>query len=146
MNYGILSQRIHYAIRVLTALASRRGVRISARMIAEEYDIPPKYLEAILGDLRSAGLVRSTKGAAGGYELAAEPSATRLVDVIAAVEGALFAHLRDALGGNTDTARYPETAVLDAVSAELASRLRETTIADALMGWQEARRTIDYVI
>ena len=146
MNYGILSQRIRYAVRVLTALASRRESRISARAIAQEYDIPPKYLEAILGDLRSAGLVRSTKGAAGGYELAVEPSATKLVDVIAAVEGELFTRFRDVLSGNTDAARYPETAVLDAASAELASRLGRTTIADAVMQWQEARRTIDYVI
>ncbi len=146
MNYGILSQKLRYAIRVLTALSARREHRISARAIAEEYDIPPKYLETILGDLRSAGLVRSTKGATGGYELAAEPSTTKLVDVVAAVEGELLARLSDAVHGNNDTARHPEAAVIDALSAELAVRLEETTIADAMMRWQESLRTIDYVI
>ncbi|MCG8478657.1 MAG: Rrf2 family transcriptional regulator [Spirochaetales bacterium] len=141
-----MSQRIRYAIRVLTALAARRESRISARAIAEEYDIPPKYLETILGDLRSAGLVRSTKGATGGYELAAEPSATRLADIVAAVEGELFTRLYDAGRGKTDASRHPEAAVMDSISAELAARLRNTNIADAMMLWQEARRTIDYVI
>ena len=146
MHYGIFSQRIRYAIRVLTALAARRERRISARAIAEEYDIPSKYLETILGDLRSAGLLRSTKGATGGYELAAEPSATRLADIVAAVESELFTRLHDAARGNNDAAHHPETALVDAISAELAARLAETTVADALMSWQEARRTIDYVI
>ena len=68
-----ISAKTDYAVRALLMLAEaqRDGVaRVSAEMLAERQDLPRKFLEAILSDLRRAGLVVSVRGAAGGYRLA----------------------------------------------------------------------------
>jgi Rrf2 family protein len=57
--------------------------------IATAQGIPPKFLENILSDLRQAGLVRSQRGAEGGYWLARPPAEITVADVIRAVEGPL---------------------------------------------------------
>ena len=55
--------------------------------IALAEDLPRAYLEQLVMSLRDGGLVRSTRGARGGYELAREPSAIRMSDVLRALEG-----------------------------------------------------------
>ena len=55
--------------------------------IAADEDLPRAYLEQLVTSLRDAGLVTSTRGARGGYELAREPSAIRMSDVLRALEG-----------------------------------------------------------
>jgi Rrf2 family cysteine metabolism transcriptional repressor len=55
--------------------------------IALAEDLPRAYLEQLVMSLRDAGLVRSTRGAHGGYELAREPSAIKMGDVLRALEG-----------------------------------------------------------
>ncbi len=58
------------------------------RQIAAEQHIPDRYLEQLLAALRRAGLVRSQRGAKGGYMLAREPWKITLLDVIQCIEGA----------------------------------------------------------
>ncbi len=55
--------------------------------IAAEEDLPRAYLEQLVMSLRDAGLVTSTRGARGGYQLARRPEETRIVDVLRALEG-----------------------------------------------------------
>ena len=55
--------------------------------IAQAEDLPRAYLEQLVMSLRDAGLVRSTRGAHGGYELARDPAAIRMGDVLRALEG-----------------------------------------------------------
>jgi Rrf2 family cysteine metabolism transcriptional repressor len=55
--------------------------------IAADEDLPRAYLEQLVMSLRDAGLVTSTRGAHGGYELAREPSAVRMGEVLRALEG-----------------------------------------------------------
>jgi Rrf2 family cysteine metabolism transcriptional repressor len=55
--------------------------------IAAEEDLPRAYLEQLVMSLRDAGLVTSTRGARGGYQLARPPEETRIVDVLRALEG-----------------------------------------------------------
>jgi Rrf2 family protein len=55
--------------------------------IALEEDLPRAYLEQLVMSLRDAGLVRSTRGARGGYELTRDPAAIRMSDVLRALEG-----------------------------------------------------------
>jgi len=58
--------------------------------IARSCDIPRKYLEQVLLDLKNAGLVESKKGQHGGYRLAREPHQISLAQAIAAVQGELL--------------------------------------------------------
>lgn len=60
---------------------------VKAEAIAAVQDIPHKFLEGILGDLRRGGIVDSKRGGGGGYRLAREASAITVADVIRAVDG-----------------------------------------------------------
>lgn len=81
-------QKTRYAIRAMFELAKRYGqgpVRISE--VAEKQVIPVRFLEGILNQLRQAGLLRSIRGARGGYELADHPSKVSVGDAIRIIEG-----------------------------------------------------------
>jgi Rrf2 family protein len=85
-----LSLRGEYALRALLVLGLNHGqpvVRMQA--ISEQQNIPKRFLEHILNDLKSAGFVESKRGMAGGYRLARRPEEISLASVIRHVEGAL---------------------------------------------------------
>ena len=66
-----ISAKVDYAVRAAIELATAGEEQLTkADAIAQAQDIPPKFLENILGDLRQGGLVRSQRGAEGGYRLA----------------------------------------------------------------------------
>lgn len=78
-----------YALRALGALAEADGARLQARTLAERSGTPEKFLEAILVELRDAGLVDSRRGPAGGHALARSADAITLGDVIRVIDGPL---------------------------------------------------------
>ncbi len=85
-----LSTRSRYGIRALTALAAHEPAEgRCAREIAGEEDLSKKYLESILAQLRTAGFVRSVRGAHGGYVLARDPAELTVAEVIRVLEGSL---------------------------------------------------------
>lgn len=84
-----LSRKADYALVALAYLgrARRGGERaISARQIAERFHLPAALLMNILKDLSRVRIIRSTRGANGGYSLACEPTAVSLLDVVRAVD------------------------------------------------------------
>src|SRR5439155_25772044 len=85
-----LSLRGEYTLRALVVLGlsyQRPVVRIQT--ISEQQNIPKRFLEQILNDLKSAGVLESKRGVAGGYRLALAPEKVTLAQVIRHVEGAL---------------------------------------------------------
>src|SRR5881296_1008899 len=85
-----LSLRGEYALRALLGLGlncDKPLVRIQT--ISDQQNIPKRFLEQILNDLKSAGLVQSKRGVAGGYRLARKPEEIPLATVIRHLEGAL---------------------------------------------------------
>ena len=85
-----LSLRGEYALRALLVLGlncDKPLVRIQT--ISDQQNIPKRFLEQILNDLKSAGLVQSKRGMAGGYRLARRPEDISLAAVVRHVEGAL---------------------------------------------------------
>src|SRR5436309_1265597 len=85
-----LSLRGEYALRALLVLGlnyDQPVVRI--RTISQQQNIPKRFLEQILNDLKSAGLVQSKRGVAGGYRLASRPEKISLAAVVRHVDGAL---------------------------------------------------------
>lgn len=69
-----LSTRTRYGIRAVIELAQHQGDRpLQLKTIAERQNISIKYLEQLMGVLRSAGFIRSVRGAKGGYVLARPP-------------------------------------------------------------------------
>lgn len=84
-----LSCKSEYALLALLELAAQYsgGEPQQIRQIAAEQKIPDRYLEQLLAALRRAGIVRSQRGARGGYLLAREPWKITLLEVMSCIEG-----------------------------------------------------------
>jgi Rrf2 family protein len=85
-----LTQRGEYALRALVVLGLHygRGV-VRIQTIAEQQRIPRRFLEQILNDLKSAGILGSRRGVAGGYQLTRPPEHISLAAVVRHVDGML---------------------------------------------------------
>ena len=84
----MFSTKAEYGVRVMIALGRRRGQGpVSLAEIAESEALPLGYLEHLVAGLRKAGLVRSTRGAHGGYELGRAPGEITMAEVVNALEG-----------------------------------------------------------
>ena len=87
----LLTSRAKYAVRASMVMAERKSVNgwSSAADLAEAADVPRKFLEAILTQLRDGGLVESRRGPAGGHRLVRAPADVSAADVIRAIDGPL---------------------------------------------------------
>jgi Rrf2 family protein len=131
-----ISAKADYAVRAVVELAAATGEKpVKAERLATAQGIPLNFLENILGELRHAGIVRSHRGAEGGFRLARPADQLTVADVIRAVEGPL-ASVR---GGPPEDASYTGAAtalprVWIAVRANLRKVVERVTIADVASG------------
>ncbi len=131
-----ISAKVDYAVRAAVELAATPTEKpIKAEAIANAQGIPLNFLENILGELRHAGIVRSHRGAEGGFRLAKPPERVTVADIIRAVEGPL-ASVR---GGPPEDASYTGAAealprVWIAVRANLRKVVEHVTVADVAAG------------
>ena len=131
-----ISAKVDYAVRAMAQLAAdQSGEPVKAEHIAREQGIPPKFLLAILHELKGAGLVRSQRGLSGGFVLDGSPEQITVADVIRAIDGPL-ANVRDT---SMDELLYvgPAQGLLDvwmAVRTSLRSVLEGVTLADLASG------------
>ncbi len=85
-----VSAKSDYALRALIEIASRDdGVPVSAEELGRLQDIPHGFLQAILADLRRAGIVISVRGQSGGWRMARPGNDVSVADIIRAVDGPL---------------------------------------------------------
>jgi Rrf2 family protein len=84
----MLTQRARYALHAMVFLA-RKNAPATVAEIAEAESIPRKFLEAILSDLRTRGLVIGKRGPTGGYHLAKPATAISFADVLRCIDGPL---------------------------------------------------------
>jgi Rrf2 family protein len=88
-----VSAKADYALRALIEMAARSddqsGRPVSAEELGKLQDIPHNFLQAILADLRKAGVVHAQRGQAGGWRLAQPAVEVTVADVIRAVDGPL---------------------------------------------------------
>jgi Rrf2 family protein len=83
-----VSSRSDYGVRALFDLSLRAGQGpVHSRDIAARQEIPEAYLHQVLGALSRAGLIKSTRGPAGGHELARPPSEISLFEILHALDG-----------------------------------------------------------
>jgi Rrf2 family transcriptional regulator, cysteine metabolism repressor len=124
-----ISAKAEYACLAVLALA-RHGPGappLHIREISEAYGIPDRYLVQILLQLKGAGLVTSTRGASGGYQLARAASSITLSDILGAIERPDTAQ-RDLSGSKRSTAAVLNL-VWESVRAAERAVLDQTTIA-----------------
>ena len=131
-----VSAKADYALRATIELAAAGDERpVKGERIAQAQEIPLKFLENILGDLRHAGIVRSQRGAEGGYWLARPAEEITVADVVRAVDGPI-ANVR---GLGPEAVEYAGAAeplrdVWIAVRANLRAVLEHVTLADLASG------------
>jgi Rrf2 family transcriptional regulator, cysteine metabolism repressor len=115
-----ISSRCEYACRAMVELALRAPAEetITAQTIAERRSIPEKYLVHILLQLKRAGLVKSVRGAQGGYLLGRVADDVTLSDIVKAIDGP----------------------ILDPLPAE------DDASADLKIAWQEVAGGIDQIL
>jgi Rrf2 family protein len=130
-----VSAKADYALRAVIELAAAADGPVKGERIAQAQEIPLKFLENILGDLRHAGIVRSQRGVEGGYWLARQADEITVAEVVRAVEGPI-ANVR---GIGPEQVEYGGAAarlrdVWIAVRANLRAVLEQVTIADVARG------------
>src|ERR671931_145360 len=136
-----ISAKADYAVRAAAELAASAGERpVKGEALATAQGIPQNFLENILADLRHAGLVKSQRGADGGYRLAKPAAEVIVADVIRAVEGPLAAVRGEAPEDVTYSgAAAPLQDVWIAVRANLRAVVEHVSLADLAAGHRLAR-------
>ncbi len=144
-----VSAKSDYALRALIEMAGRgEGDRaVSAEELGRLQDIPHGFLQAILADLRRAGVVMSQRGQSGGWRMGRPAAEVSVADVIRAVDGPLVS----VYGLRPEAVSYNESAdVLQHVWIAARSSLREVfeevsiqQLADAELPAAVTKRTAD---
>jgi Rrf2 family protein len=131
-----VTAKADYAVRAVVELAdSGQGSPRKVDEVAQAQSIPVSFLENILTQLRSAGIVRSQRGPEGGYWLAHPPEEVNLAQIIRAVEGPLVG----VRGQRPEEVEYAGSAeslqqVWIALRANLRAVLEQVTVADVAEG------------
>ena len=142
----MLSQKARYALHALIALAEHGGNQpMLIADIADEANLPRKFLEQILVDLKKRGIVRSLRGRAGGYFLGRSAKEISFAEIIRAIDGPLalspcvsataYHKCEDCDDEKTCAIRKVLLAARDATAEVLESR----TLASALSGRRRIR-------
>jgi Rrf2 family protein len=142
-----ISAKTEYAAIAALELARCRGAAdpVRLRSISQGQGVPEKFLVQILLQLKAAGLVTSTRGAAGGYRLARPPEEITLADIRAAIEGEGDAAPATAeLAGRSRAAAALAAAWDDAARAE-AEALRSVSLADLLERCRGSAQAMYYI-
>jgi Rrf2 family protein len=131
-----VSAKADYAVRAMLELAEGdEGRPVKGDVVADGQEIPVRFLENILAELRHAGLVQSRRGTDGGYWLARPADQITVADVIRAVEGPL-ATVR---GEPAEELSYPDDAralkeTWIALRANIRQVLESVSLADLANG------------
>ena len=132
-----MSAKADYAVRAMVILAVDGADKgpVKGDRIAEAQEIPLRFLENILGELRHAGLVQSRRGMDGGYWLARPPDDVTLAEIIRAVEGPLASVRGEPPNELSFTgAAKPLRDVWIALRANIRDILESVTLADVVAG------------
>lgn len=97
--------KVTYGIMATIELAKQdASIPLQAKIIAKRQGIPSKFIEQILQRLKQAGIVRSLRGAQGGYSLAQHPSQISLAELVNSLDGSMS----EPLVRNGSSPHYPE--------------------------------------
>ena len=131
-----VSAKADYAVRATIELAASDAAGpVPAESLAQAQQIPHRFLEAILRDLRREGIVASRRGAGGGYVLARPAREVTVADIVRAVDGPLV-FVRDERPSDLDY-EGAASALLDvwvALRVNVRAVLEDVTVADLARG------------
>lgn len=129
-----VAAKTEYACIAMLELASRygSGAPVRIRHIAERHGVPSRFLVQILLQLKSAGLVASTRGAAGGYRLLKPPDQVSLGQVMDVIEGTLKSSGQSGSASPSSPMARVLVQAWDAVTAAEHKMLDNITLAELL--------------
>ncbi len=132
-----LSTKCRYGLRALVDLAaySARG-HVALHEIASRQEISLKYLEQDFSVLRRAGIVKSVKGAQGGYLLTKSPSEIKLSEIVSVLEGDLLL-IEVEEPQQTDIRMFLKQAVWDTLNKKVSECLQSITLADLVDDYRQ---------
>jgi Rrf2 family transcriptional regulator, iron-sulfur cluster assembly transcription factor len=145
-----LTTRGHYSVKALLDLTLQPGYGpTSVKAIAHRQNLPPPYLEKLLIELRRAGLVRSVRGAQGGYQLARSPAQISLGQILEAV-GETIDPLPNYAPNVDQAGDWVTFAVWNRLHQKLKDALHTISLEDLYYdarSWQAAQgETVNFVI
>lgn len=127
----MISKTAEYALRAVACMASSPDRPLSADHLAEQTQVPRRYLSRVLQDLCASGMIQSRPGPGGGYELSMQPEKISILDIINTVEP--IARITSCpLGLKTHTKLCPLHAELDRAYAATEKAFAKVTIRDLL--------------
>lgn len=138
------SAKAEYACLAMLELAVRHGDPRPVRLadVADKHNIPSRFLVQILLQLKNAGLVASTRGAAGGYQLARPPADISLADVLGVMDRSDRPESKPKPRAEASPLAATLHGVWDQIAAARGRILRTTTLAELV----EAGQGLQYVI
>ena len=142
------SRKADYALRAMLDLAlhARPGRFASTAEIARRAGAPPKFLEAILGDLRRARLLDSRRGAEGGHRLARPPSRISAGEIWRAIDGPLALMARGARRRDADGAARALLTLWAEVEGAISRVVDQTTLDELVRRAEEVSGVHDFAI
>jgi Rrf2 family protein len=130
-----VSARADYALRAAIELAAASGSHVTGEQLARTQNIPGRFIETVLTQLRRTGLIRSQRGPDGGFWLARPASEISLADIIQAVDGQFpGAHGEPPEGVTCPGPAEPLLRVWIALRAFGPTVLETVTLADIVSG------------
>jgi Rrf2 family cysteine metabolism transcriptional repressor len=142
-----VSVKGEYALRAVFELACRDSDEpVKIAKIAERQQIPQKFLESILSQLRQGGFLGSRRGADGGYFLARSADSIAVGDILRHIDGPTTPPKRMDQGSAASDSPFPE--LWQKVDRALSSVIDRTSFADLVLRWKEnrARKVVNWDI
>jgi len=134
-----LSVKSKYGLSAMLELALKgTETPIQTRTLTEARDIPHNYLEQILTELKRDGLVKSFRGARGGYILAKSPSHIKIIDILNSLEGP--SKLSESYCGCKTLTNFWETVEKDL------KELLNVSLEDLIQQKQKSEKILNYAI
>ncbi len=131
-----IPRRVDYGLRAVIYLSGQDpGKCCSIAEIAEQQGVPRKFLEKIIQDLIRGGLIKSKRGACGGYTLARAPEEISFNDVIKAIEGPIAVNA--CLDEHVGCAQLPRCAMIG-VWSEVQKKINEVLSGATIAGLKRA--------
>ncbi len=138
----MLSKKTQYGLKAVFYLAKHyeAGPILITDLVKAE-QMPQKFLEAILLELKKQGILQSKKGKGGGYALAKSPQDVTLGEIIRVLDGSF-----ESMAG-TDLKENSEIAIImKEVQTAMSNILDKTTLADAIERCQVGQQVLNYMI
>ena len=137
----MVSLKSHYGLKAIVALAaSYEKGHVQAKQIAAMQDIPVRYLELLLSQLRRARMVDAIRGKNGGYVLSKKPDKISVWDVVTVFEGKIiFAQTESPMGNKKTPGAY--VALWKEAEKRMVDYLKSVKISDLLSSVKSGKKT-----